>query len=80
MQPKFIRPYEVVAAFENHTYQLEMLGRTTTQNECRLKLYQTCAERRGQAPGILEKKGCKTPGKNAKTKRQPPRHLRGYVE
>ena len=80
LQPKFVGPYEVVAAFGNHTYQLERLGQTTTQNECRLKLYQACTERRGQAPGLLADKGCKTPGKNTKAKRQPNKHLGGYVE
>ena len=80
LQPKFVGPYEVVAAFGNHTYQLARLGQTTTQNECRLKLYQACAERRGQAPGLLADKGCTTPGKNTKTKRQPNNHLGGYVE
>ena len=38
LQPKFIRPYKVVAAFGNYTYQLERLGQTTTQNECQLNL------------------------------------------
>ena len=80
LQPKFIRPYEVVVAFGNHTYQLERLEQTTTQNECRLKLYQACTERRRQAPEILENKGCKTPGKNTKTKCPPPKHLGGYIE
>ena len=80
MQPKFVGPYQVVAAFGNHTYQLERLGQTTIQNGCHLKLYQACAENRGQAPGLLADKGCKTPGKNPKTKRQPNKHLEGYVE
>ena len=64
LQPKFVWPYKVVAAFGNHTYQLERLGQQTTQNECRLKLYQACTEKKGQAPGVLDSsKGCKTPGK-----------------
>ena len=80
LQPKFVGPYEVVAAFGNHTCQLKSSGQTTTQNECRLKLYQACTERRVQAPGLLADKGCKTPVKNTKTKRQPSKHLGGYVE
>ena len=74
-------PYKVVAAFGNHTYQLERLEQQTIQNECRLKLYQTCTEKRGQAPGILDSEGCKTPGKTIKkTKSQPPRHAEKYIE
>ena len=80
LQPKFVGPYEAVAAFGNHTYQLERLDQTTTQNECRLKLYQACVERRGQALGHLRNKDCKTPGKNTKTECQPIRHPGGYVE
>ena len=80
MQPKFIGPYKLVAAFGNHTYQLVRLGQTTTQNECRLKLYQACAEKNGQAPELLADKSCKTPSKNTKTKRQPSKHQGGYVE
>ena len=80
MQPKFIGPYKVVAALCNYTYQLERLRQTMTQNECRIKLYQACTERRGQSPRILENIGCKTTGKNTKTKRLPPRHLGGYIE
>ena len=45
LQPNFVRPYEVVAAFGNHTCQLERLGQNTVKNECRLKLYQACAKR-----------------------------------
>ena len=61
--PEIIGPYEVVATFGSHTYQLERLGQTKTQNECRLKLHQSCTERRGQAFRIIEIKDCKTPKK-----------------
>ena len=80
MQQKFVGPYEVVAAFGNHTNQLERLGQSTTQNECCWKLYQACAERRRQALGILNSKGYKKHGKTIKTKNQPPRHPGKYIE
>ena len=67
LQPKFVGPYEVVEAFQNHTYLLERLGQTTVQNERRLKLYRPCTERVGQAPGMLGKTGCKTSVKNKKS-------------
>ena len=78
--PEIIGPYEVVATFGSHTYQLERLGQTKTQNECRLKLYQAFTERRGQTPRILENKGCRTPDKTTKTETQPPKHLEKYIE
>ena len=64
LQPKFVGPYEMVEAFQNHTYLLERLGQTTVQNECRLKLYRPCTERAGQARGMLGETGCKTSVKN----------------
>ena len=70
----------MVAAFEHHTYQLERLGQSTIQNECRLKLYQACAGKMVQAPGILDSKGCKKPSRTVKARAQPPIHQGRYVE
>ena len=40
LQPRLEGPYEVVAAFGNHTYWLGRLGQSTVKKECFLKLYQ----------------------------------------
>ena len=71
LQPKFVGPYKVFAAFGNHTYQLERLGQSTVHNECRLKLYEACAEKRRQAPGILDSKRCNKPSRTVKARAQP---------
>ena len=72
LQPKFAGPYEVIAAFDNHTYSLERLGQRTLQNEYRLKLYRPCEEKTGQAPGTLDPTGCKKPAKTRQNRRQAP--------
>ena len=69
---KFVGPYEVVAAFDNHTYLLERLGQRTVQNECRLKLYRPCEEKTGQAPGTLDPTDCKKSAKTRQNRRQTP--------
>jgi hypothetical protein len=54
LQRKFVGPYRVIKAWENHTYTVERQGQQSTQNECRLKLYHACPEPIGQAPGTQE--------------------------
>ena len=54
LQSKFVGPYEVLAVFANHTYQIDRLGQQSIQSECRLKLYAPCIEPSGQAPASLE--------------------------
>ena len=54
LQPKFVGPYEVLAAWGNHTYRIERQGQESVQHESRLKPYRACTEPLGQAPGTLE--------------------------
>ena len=54
LQPKFVGPYEVLAAWGSHTYQIERQGQQSVQHESRLKPYRACAEPIGQAPTTLE--------------------------
>ena len=69
LQLKFVGLYEMVAAFGNHTYQLERLGQSTVQNECRLTLYRAYrAEKRGKTPETLDSKSCKKPSKDCQNK------------
>ena len=54
MRRKFVRPYEVVEAFSNHTYEIKWQGQVSVQNERHLKLYTPCQEGQGRAPAALE--------------------------
>ena len=54
LQPKFVGPYEVLAAWGNHTYRIERQGQESVQHESRLKPYRACTEPVGQAPGTME--------------------------
>ena len=54
LQLKFVAPYEVLAAWGSHTYQLQKQGQRSVQHESRLKPYRACVEPAGQAPATLE--------------------------
>ena len=54
LQPKFVGPYEVLAAWGSHTYQIERQGQQSVQHESRLKPYRACSEPSGQAPATFE--------------------------
>ena len=54
LQPKFVGPYHVLEAYDNHTYKIERQGQSSVQNEVRLKLYHPCAAEPGRAPVDLE--------------------------
>jgi hypothetical protein len=54
LQPKFVGPYKVETAFENHTYLLSRGEQRSVQNESRLKAYTASLGPEGQAPTILE--------------------------
>ena len=56
LQPKFVGPYHVLEAYDNHTYKIERQGQSSVQNEVRLKLYHPCAAEPGRAPVNLEAK------------------------
>ena len=73
---------KICRAFRSNccTYQLERLGQSTIQNEYCLKLYKACAEKRGQAPGLLDNKGFETPVNAIKTKTQPPTRRGIYIK
>ena len=61
LQPKYNGPYKVIQTFDNNTYQLELKGKKSVENESRLKLYSPATAHWGQAPEIPE------------ATRQPPR-------
>ena len=54
LQQKFVGPYEVVEAYDNHTYKIDKQGQTSVQSETRLKLYRPCEAESGRAPASLE--------------------------
>jgi len=54
LQPKFTGPYTVEAAMENHTYKISSRGKTSVENESRLKLYSPTTSEWGQAPKRIE--------------------------
>ena len=54
LQPKFVGPYEVLAAWGSHTYRIERQGQQSVQHESRLKPYRACNEPSGRAPATLE--------------------------
>ena len=70
LQPKFVGSYEVISAFDNHTYSLECLGQRAVQNKCRLKLNRPCEEKTGQVPGTLDRTGCKKPARDRQNQHQ----------
>ena len=79
-KPKVAVKIGVIAAFGIYTNQLEGLEQSTIQNEYCLKLYKACAEKRGQAPGLLDNKGFKTPVNANRTKTQPPTRRGIYIK
>ena len=54
LQARFVGPFVIKQAFNNHTYQIERQGQVTVQNESRLKPYRECHTKEGQAPGTRE--------------------------
>ena len=54
LQPKFVGPYQVLEAYENHTYLIDRQGQDSVQNEVRLKLHHPCTAELGKAPTSLE--------------------------
>ena len=54
LQPKFVGPYQVLEAYENHTYLIDRQGQDSVQNEVRLKLHHPCSTELGKAPASLE--------------------------
>ena len=54
LQQKFIGPYQVVEAYDNHTYKIDRQGQSSVQSETRLKLYRPCMAESGKAPVSLE--------------------------
>lgn len=54
LSAKYVGPYVVLEAFENHTYRLKRNGQESIQNESRLKCYKPCSNPAGQAPALLE--------------------------
>ena len=62
LQPKFVGPYTIMQAMENHTYLLSLNGKTCVENECRLKLYSPTTAAWGKTHH------------QAENTRQPPRH------
>ena len=61
LQPKYNGPYLVEEALPNHTYRLKFKGKTSIENEGRLKLFSPTTSNWGQAP------------KRREITRQPPR-------
>lgn len=51
---KFVGPYIVTQAFDNHTYRLKRNGQESTEHEMRLKHHVPAVSTHGQAPVILE--------------------------
>ena len=47
LQPKFVGPYHVLEANDNHTYRIEQQEQSSVQNEARIKLYHSCAAESG---------------------------------
>ena len=57
LQPKFVGPYEVLAAWGNHTYKVERQGQESVQHESRLKPYRACTEPLGQGCPTFQELG-----------------------
>ncbi|XP_067949442.1 uncharacterized protein [Watersipora subatra] len=54
LQTKFVRLFQVLKAWGNHTYLVERQGQFSIQSEGRLTPHHACPERLGQAPATLE--------------------------
>ena len=54
LQPKFVGPYEVLQAFDNHTYKIGRQGQESNQSEMRLKKYTRATQPATRAPVKLE--------------------------
>ena len=54
LQAKFVGPYEVLQAFQNHTYRIARQGQESIQSEQRLKRYSPAQLPAGRAPRELE--------------------------
>ena len=52
--PKYVGPYVVQDALPNHTYRVTMDGKSSVQNEQRLKLFRDCRSTAGRAPVLRE--------------------------
>ena len=54
LQPRYVGPYAITQAWDNHTYRVEKGGKSSVENEVRLKLHRPCPTRIGQAPPLDE--------------------------
>jgi transposase InsO family protein len=70
LAPKFLGPFLVVAAYDNHTYRISRQGQESVQGERRLKLFRPGREPRGRAPMVLEPR--RRPNMKGAVARQPP--------
>ena len=50
LQSKYVGPYQIVEAYDNHTYLIQQGATTSVQSEKRLKLFKPCPDPAGQAP------------------------------
>jgi transposase InsO family protein len=73
LQARFVGPYEVKQAFENHTYLIERQGQLSVQNERRLKRYHEAQTPAGRAPAEGEPRRRKN--MKGAVNRRPGRHI-----
>ena len=52
LQQKFVGSYQILEAYENHTYKIERQGQSLIQNEVWLKLHYPCTAEPGKAPHL----------------------------
>lgn len=77
LQPKHLRPYKIIRAFKNHTYEVKH-GQQSVQSEARLKLHRPAMADLGRAPISQEpagqpqimRKNSSNPGYSSATSRQ----------
>ena len=50
---KFVGLYQIIEAYDNHTYKIERQGQSFVQNEARLTLYHYCTTEPGKATTSL---------------------------
>ena len=71
LQPKFVGPYEVLQAFDNHTYKIGRQGQESVQSEMRLKKYTRATQPVARAPVELEpRRGPNMKGTRRKIRRE----------
>ena len=71
LQPKFVGPYEVFQAFDNHTYENGREAQESVQSEMRLKKYTRATQPVARAPVELEpKRGLNMKGVRRKTRKE----------